>query len=232
MTADEPTVYNGHDLNDTLPSGPATDAGLSNLLKKRLSFSQFIDVQLQSQSDHAYSRHLSFSLAEESILKWTPPDEDNSEHDLRDDVNAQYILETEFAEDAKRLRHIVEHLRSHTVTWTQAQLDTLAEYSQQTDRDLHTVEQMHEPQVHHVQSLQAHSEGILIDDKEQLVEGIREIEAMGAKLDYEIDGLRTKVEDVEAGVSDFEKGVARVEERVVELEKEGERRLAWGCIVS
>jgi predicted nucleic acid-binding Zn-ribbon protein len=71
----------------------------------------------------------------------------------------------------------------------------------------------------------------LREGRDHIDGGVKEVETIGARLEYEINELRSKVEDVEVGVADFEKGVVRVEERVAELEAEGEGDRKWTCVV-
>ena len=69
-------------------------------------------------------------------------------------------------------------------------------------------------------------------EKERLEESLKGIETLAAKLEYEMNGLKGRVEDVDAGVGDFEKGVGRVEERVGEMEKDAAKaEQGWNCVV-
>ena len=64
-------------------------------------------------------------------------------------------------------------------------------------------------------------------EREQLAEAAKEIEVLGAKLEYEINILRGKVEDVEDGVDEFERQVIVVEDRVTQLEKSTQTKESW-----
>lgn len=224
------SIYNGIDLNEVLPNGPETEADESNLLRRTLSYNHYVNIQLQAHSSEAFPRHLSFSLAEESVLTWTGP-ADEDDHLLYDtDLNAQLASEELDAKEAKRLRSLITTLQSETTDWTNGQIRRLDQILEQCDYDQGTLESLHYPKLQAVREMQVHSEGGLREAKERLEEGAKEIETVAAKLDYEISGLKGKVEDVWAGVEDYEKGVRRVEERVVELEKEGEKP-GWSCVV-
>ncbi|CAK4034206.1 Hypothetical predicted protein [Lecanosticta acicola] len=233
------SVYNGIDLNDVLPTGPETEADTSHLLRRTISDSQFIDIKLQSHDPAAYPRHLSFSLAEDSILHWdsflsssSSSAETNPSHDPSSTLYAQVKSENLLANKQKSLHHLITHLQTYTASWTATQISLLRQtLLQKQERDLSLLtETIHDPHLQNVREIQTHSEGLLRENRETFEEDVKEIETMAAKLEYEISALRSKVEDVEAGVGDFEKGVARVEERVGELEREGNRS-GWACTV-
>ncbi|KAK4628448.1 uncharacterized protein CLAFUR5_11854 [Fulvia fulva] len=223
------SIYNGVDLGERLPSGPETGIDISNLLKRTVSYNQYVDIKLQPHSDHAFPRHLSFSLAEESVLQWSHLTDDSPDP-FFDEPAAQLAAEELTARQAKQLRSILKTLESQTGTWTSKEIIQLRDILEQCDLDQDKLNSMHNPHLQSVREIQVHSEAILREERERLEEGVKEIETLAAKLEYEINGLKGRVEDVQAGVMEYEKGVARVEERVQELEKEGEKE-AWSCVV-
>lgn len=214
------SMYNGVDLSEALPSGPETEAGLSNLLKRTVSYSQYVQAELQPDHSGLAPRHLSFSLAEESLLTWEPLGQDD--YDPFSSTRAQLAEQQYIAAESKQLRHMIASLRLQTATWTSKELHQLQDNLERLDHDQDTLDEIYQPHLRTVRELQTHSDAMQREEKERLEEGVKEIETLAAKLEYEIDGLRGKVEDVEAGVTDFEKGVGRVERRVVEVEKEAE----------
>lgn len=227
------SIYNGIDLDDALPTGPETGRAVGVALRRTLSLSHVVSVTLQKHSDDAYPRHLSFSLAEDTVLTWPDLAEDDGGGAYYDDAKAQMAEQELLAKQAKILRLAIADLSTSTADWTAKQIRVLTEgLLQQADRDQEYLDSLHDPHLDHVNYLQTHSEGVLREQRERLEEGGKEIETLAAKLEYEINGLRSRVEDVEAGVSDFGKGVGRVEDRVQELERDGERSGSWGCVVS
>lgn len=227
------SIYNGVDLNEVLPAPTETAQEIGPLLRRTLSSSHFVDPALHDRLDEFYPRHLSFSLAEESVLTWTSLVADTYEPYVRDAKRG--LAEQELrATDAKALRHAIAELSTETASWTQDQLRILRGLLAQADRDQQVLDALYYPHLNSMHSLQTSSEGVLRETRERMEEGGKEVETLAAKLDYEIGGLKGKVEDVEAGVGDFEKGVLRVEDRVKELERLGgrRRRVGWGCIVS
>lgn len=227
------SVYNDVPLNEVLPTGPETEQDVSRLMKRTVSYSRVVDVNLQTHNEDAYPRHLSFSLAEDSVLSWTSIIS-SSEAVSISDPRKELLEENLIAESSKHLRHLINDLNMNTAAFTQAQLYTLSSLLTKYDEDQQTLESLYRPHVDHLHALQTDAEGIVRSEREALEEKSKEIEGLAAKLEYEINGLRAKVEDVEVGVQDFAKGVGRVEDRVRELEKDAERseQRGWRCVVS
>lgn len=209
--------------------GTEPEPDIDHLLRRTVSLSRFISVNLEHRPSSAYPRHLSFSTAEDSVLDWEDVNaEDRSSHFRT--LKVQFADEELIAAEAKRVTLLIDGLNLETAEWTQDQLHSLQKLLNQADDDQRTLESMYEPHNEHVTWLHGNVEGMLRTQKERFDEGEKEIETLAAKLEYEIGGLRSRVEDVQAGVGDFEKGVRRVEERVAELEKAGESK-SWGCVV-
>jgi chromosome segregation ATPase len=178
-----------------------------------------------------YPRHLSFSLAEESVLIWE--DIVDSERDPYTNNTRGQMMDEEFiAKESRHLRKLIYDLETTTTPFTQSQLETLHTLLSTLALDQQTLESLYHPNEDHLQSLRTASEDILRAEKERLDESLKGIETLAAKLEYEVNGLKGRVEDVDAGVGDFEKGVGRVEERVGELEKDAAKaEQGWNCAV-
>ncbi|GIZ42110.1 hypothetical protein CKM354_000539000 [Cercospora kikuchii] len=232
-TADVPSVagsvYNGVELNEALPTGPETAFDVSQLLQRTVSYSHYVTTELQTRSEYSYPRQMSFSLAEDSVLTWESVHGDDYEPFAS--PAAQMAEQQQMAKESKRLRALITVLQTQTVDWTQSQLTKMHKFLDQIDRDQEALDQMHMPRQQNVRELQTHTEGMLREEKDRLEEGNKEIETLVAKLEYEVDALKTKVEDVRVAVDDYEKGVVRIEERVGDLEKEAENSSGWACTV-
>ncbi|KAF2215688.1 hypothetical protein CERZMDRAFT_35072 [Cercospora zeae-maydis SCOH1-5] len=232
-TADVPSVagsvYNGVELNEALPTGPETAFDMSQLLQRTVSYSHYVTTELQTHNEYAYPRQMSFSLAEDSVLTWQSVH--HGDYDPFASPAAQMAEQQQSAKELKKLRALITLLQTRTVTWTQSQLEKMHMSLDKIDRDQEYIDQMHLPRQQNVRELQTHAEGMLREEKDRLEEGGKEVETLVAKLEYEIDALKTKVQDVRVAVDDYEKGVVRIEERVGELEKEAEKSSSWACAV-
>lgn len=61
------------------------------------------------------------------------------------------------------------------------------------------------------------SEEVVRDVGEVFIEKLHEIDALGSKLEYEIDVLESKIDDVETGIADLDRQVSELELRSVQL---------------
>ena len=224
------SIYNDVNLDDLLPSGPETEPNIGRLLKRTASYSRFIDAHIQSRSPDAYPRHLSFSLAEDSVLSWSSIVEDTPEPFSDDPLRAEMAEEHFLAQSSRHLHEQLNSVNMTTIPFTTSQLETLQSlFSHALDHESR-LENLYAPHASQMQAMRADTEAVLRMEKERLEEAGKDIEMLTAKLEYEINGLKGRVEDVEAGVGDYEKGVGRVEERVGELERDGVKR-EGRCVV-
>jgi hypothetical protein len=219
VVSDDDLVY---DPNDT--SEPET------IPRRTLSLSHIETGHITPRIDEQYPRHLSFSLAEDSVLTWRDITIGDSDSDGEDPAT-QFAVQDLSAKSNLNLRLVLKQLSTETVDWTRAQLEVLHEFLPYAERNAEKLADTYQPRFEGLRALQAGVEALLRDEKEQLEEGSKELETLAAKLEYEIDGLKSRIEDVEAGVDDFERSVGRVEDRVTELEKDGHEGRDWGCTV-
>lgn len=222
--------YHGVDLDEALPIGPETEQGVGTLLRRTLSLSHVVGLDPEPRLDEHYPRHLSFSLAEDSVLTWNSLVDDPDDDSEAEDLAIQLATHKVKAKEAKSLRHALNDLELRTASWTRSQLSAIRDFLPLAEQNAQKLSEIYDPHLETLQSLQTKTESLLRDEREQLDEGAKELETLAAKLDYEINGLKSRIEDVETGVSDFERAVGRVEDRVTELEKEGEGK-GWNCVV-
>ncbi len=79
------------------------------------------------------------------------------------------------------------------------------------------------------QRVKQNSEETLAKERARATEAVKDVEVLVAKLEYEINALVSKVEDVEDGVLQFEQQVTNVERRAEDLkiQLETESWLHW-----
>lgn len=219
--SDDDLVHDPDDSNDPEPTIP----------RRTLSSSHLETSRSEARTDDHYPRHLSFSLAEDSVLTWRDITA-TADSDSDSDEPAKQFAAQNLSAKANLNFHLQLHsLSTQTASWTRAQLSALREFLPYADRNAAQLRESHLPREEGLQALQGGLEALIRDEGEALQEGGKELETLAAKLEYEIDGLRSRIEDVEAGVEDFERSVGRVEERVGELEREGVEGKGWGCVL-
>jgi hypothetical protein len=218
----------GLDL-DELPSTvemPERHVGL--LLRRRNSFSKYQPSYLESRNQAYWPRHLSFSIAEDSVFGWegiNPPIEEQLIQ--ASDAKTLTKLKGLSAEDARRARTKLLELETVVGDWVSSEVAGIQNLDELIDLDQEELNGLYYPRLEEYQSLRAKSKEMLQNERAELSEAVKEIEVLGAKLEYEINALRSKVEDVEDGVSEFERQVLSVEDRVTELERDMRPKESW-----
>lgn len=222
--------YHGVDLKKVLPGPSDLAQDIGPLLRRIHSYSDFETLATDPAPDALYPRRLSFGIAESSIIPTGPslltP---TSPSQKQTSLEQQFLHEETLSSDLKALRHSIATLDRKEGAWTRTQLLATAALLAQADEDQAYLDSIYRPSASTLQDLRDASEAVLRDEKEALGEGAKELETLAARLDYEIEGLKGKIEDVEVGVEDFERAVKGVEDRIGELEdgnKEG-----FGCVV-
>jgi hypothetical protein len=215
------SFYHGVNLKQVLPETPDLAQDIGPLLRRIHSYSDFEALSSDKRTDAYYPRRLSFSIAEDGIARSSPTLLAPSSPHPSASLESQYEGETTTSSDLKELRAAIANLDRKEGAWTRGQLVQTHDLLIQADGDQQTLDSMYRPCASNLQDLRDASEALLRDEGDALHEGAKELETLAARLDYEIDGLRGKVDDVEMGVLDFERAVVAVEGRIAELEDLG-----------
>ncbi|KAF2839387.1 hypothetical protein M501DRAFT_933373 [Patellaria atrata CBS 101060] len=222
------SVYQGVDLEEIFQEhdGPEKHVGL--LLRRTKSFSRYRSLRTTARNDQWWPRHLSFSIAEESILTWkniVPASE--SESSLPTDPKKALVNEIVAAELAKQTRDRIVLIQDTLRTWVDSQLSRVKDLENLADQDNETLEQVYQPRLETFRTLSADVQEILEEEKTHLQESITDVENVTAKLEYEVSALRGKVEDVEDSVEEFEKRIEFVERKLKDYEDETKEKEGW-----
>ena len=221
------STYGGVDLDELFKGNDPLSHHLATTLRRNLSYSEGDRRFFEHHRDARWPRHLSFSIAEESILTWNPilKQVDFKQDNLLSKSRAS--MQTMTSEELKRLAQKLSELEKVDSAWVTRQIRDIQSLDKQADYDQQELDQMFYPRLEEYHALQDDSKTLLDTERSQLTEALKEIEVLGAKLEYEIHTLRGRVEDVEDGVTEFERQVQIVEGRVAELEYEMRPKEGW-----
>jgi hypothetical protein len=222
------SVHLGVDLANVFPPiEGGQDVG--HLLRRPLSSEDLFRYHAESRNDAWWPRHLSFSMAEDSILTWDPIAGDTS-RDLEPNISpkAQMMRQLALAEDAKRLREQMTLLDSLEGSWVEERITKIQELSNQADLDIQDLEAMFYPRQEEYQALREDAHEIMTSERLRLQDAAKDIEVLGAKLEYEINGLRSRIDDADDALVEFERQIKMVEEKVKDLEDVGREKESWG----
>jgi predicted protein tyrosine phosphatase len=197
-------------------------------LRQTKSLEKILDVQAAHSRISRVPRCLSFSEIESAVVEWDDVDTDcagkiDKVHDpyrmmIGEKANAVFVREK-----AER----IDHLERVTVPFTEKQVsvvDDLDEFSRKKQDELNT---LYYERLEDFQTQKATSADMMANERQGLNEDLRNVEMLGAKLDYELNALNSRVEEVEDGVAEFERAVVHIESRVEELVNDGTRKDPW-----
>jgi archaellum component FlaC len=160
---------------------------------------------------------MSFTDAEDAVLGWEPIGgirDDGDESDTWAALQKQKYI----AEDFRHLYEKVMDLQNEIAPWVGKKVDDVEALDEQAARDIEGFQSLYYQQTDSYQAVKQNSQDILGDERSHVTEAIKDIEVLEAKLEYEINALVSKVQDVEDGVAQFERQVDDLESRAEELE--------------
>ncbi|KAJ5086006.1 hypothetical protein N7532_010777 [Penicillium argentinense] len=181
-----------------------------------------------NQDDNRCPRHLSFSNVEEVVLNWESL---GGQLRIKDTANLEEAIAQEdmLASDARIFSSRILELSEHTVPWVERQVNSVDGLNQVLYDRHEELNAVYLDRFGDYQRLRERSSDLLTDEHSHLTDGVKRVELLGAKLDYELHVLESKVDDVEEGVTDFERHIANVETRIKALLKGEEEHssISW-----
>ena len=228
------SIYRGVELNDLLPTEETHT--LPPLLRRTQSADQLF-LSAPQHGDAWWPRHLSFSIAEESVLTWRSAAFLDSDIDSDEAASAfspsaaalgrQQVAYAMQTEQLKRLHHRLALLSATDSLWAKRRLGEVKALDSAAEEDIETLDATYHPRLDTYHSLREDTHAAITNNRAQLATSLRELDNVNDKLEYEIGALRGKVEDVEDFVDEFERQVEYVCGRVDELERILGRREGW-----
>lgn len=166
------------------------------------SFSKLIEATWEApRHEEFWPRRLSFSLAEEAVLTW-------------DDPTTLILTPSDLQGPSyKIMKHLAEDTPALT-EWINRKLTTVESLQQYLTTSCDEMHRVRDEQEEIVQDMRDAKRDVLERQAQGLREAVREVEAMGARMQYELGNVRGKMSDVEDAVRGFERSVEEVEEQV------------------
>lgn len=175
-----------------------------------------------------WSRHLSFSAVVDVVCA-SPNYYTFSTGDIQAGGEPEAILAVEqnLSFYARVLDERLDHLRDQVGSWTEEKVDLVDASDVQARRDREILENTYREKLDDQHALAHASEALLAEEKSSLTEAIKQMENLGAKLEYELSALQSKVEDFETGVAEFEGQVLQVELKAAQLDEDRTDQVSW-----
>ena len=225
------SIYRGVQLNQKLPLEEAHE--IPPLLRRTQSVDQH-EIEHAPRSDDWWPRHLSFSIAEESVLKWDsiasadPSEVAIDETDTSaSGLSARQAAYTVQSEQLKRLHSRLALLSATDTAWVKARLTEIENLDALADTDIKTLDEIYQPRLDTYNALRESTHAEITSSRAQLTAALRDLDNVSDKLEYEIGALRGKVDDVDDMLDEFEKQVEFVEQRAEELEHVLSHQESW-----
>jgi hypothetical protein len=194
----------------------------SRALRRTQSNVQLIGHTLDSPRQFRIPRRLSFSMVESAVLDTGESVTEEGivkgkiEGDLTNALAERDALAAAAQKKAKRIQQIQQGL----VPYTESRVAHVESLDDVAHQHLQQLNELYYHRLEEYQTLQATSSDIVSQEKSALTESFRRMEMLGAKMDYELNSLQSRLQEVEDGVDDFERNVLAIEARVKELNGE------------
>ena len=145
----------------------------------------------------------------------------------RESAYTALSFEKSLAVQGRVMGQRLEDCEKQVASWVEQKVDQIQIYEQQAASDQARLDLIHHQKFDDYNVLHDGSDDLLSEERSNLTEAVKDLENLGAKLEYEISTLESKVEEVENGVADFERQVLQIEARAEELDEPGEAKISW-----
>ncbi|KAF7116991.1 hypothetical protein CNMCM5793_005638 [Aspergillus hiratsukae] len=212
----------------------STDASVSEdeksrfdltLLRRPQSCIDFTTTDDSERRSNGWPRHLSFSIVEDVVLGWESLGGREARQPKPDaTLEEAAAFEDTLVSDVRMFSSRIDELSQHTVPWVERQVNSVDELNRKLYESHEKINSIYLDQAEKYQQMRERSSDLLTEEHTYLVDAMKRVELMGAKLDYELNVLESKVEDVESGLGEFERHVMELETRMKGLIKSEEEK--------
>lgn len=189
------------------------------VLDRRHSTGDFGYTREHVLNESRWPRRMSFGDAEDAVLTW----EEIVDVTTNDDSNTIDAVAT--AQYIDHLKAGVDGIVYGMEPWVEGKLKLMNELNERYGHDKEDIGAVYHQLSEACNRVRFQADELLADERAQLTENVKEIEVFVARLDYEINTLVQKVQDVEDGVENFQRQVEEIERRAgalkTQLETEG-----------
>ncbi|KAI5922030.1 hypothetical protein F4810DRAFT_711853 [Camillea tinctor] len=180
-----------------------------------------------SPNEARWPRRLSFGDAEEAVLRW---DEIADLSDFRDlDTEIYLGLQSPLAEVTGNLYRSITAVKQGIEPWVEGKIKSIETIDDHYAQQYEELQALHHQYAEACHRVKQDAQDIVGEHRSHITETLKDVELQAAKLEYEINALVSRAEDVEYLVAQFEVQVDDVERRADELKAqlETESWLHW-----
>jgi len=176
-----------------------------------------------------WPRHLSFSIMDEALDNAS---DDTFGADPREDDNSNKLRLTNEALitlNASRMSMQLKRMQEQETIWIKTSVQIIEELNQSASKNQDDLDITYRQKLEEQNILRGATADLVSEERLSLTEALKDIEVLGAKLEYELGALRSKIDDVGDSVTDFERQVSDLETRALNLTHKEHNRDTWGC---
>ncbi|KAL2063724.1 hypothetical protein VTL71DRAFT_5529 [Oculimacula yallundae] len=196
VVANDPSVA-GSVFDDKDLEGPLLEAlrepnNFEVLLHRRHSYSETFPVTRKIRNEAWWPRQMSFTDAEDAILGWEPIGtiaDDGEDADTWAALHRQKLLSSDY----KNLFEKITDLQDDIRPWVEQKVEGIEKLDEQASTDQEQFQTLYYQLTEQYQAVKQSSEDVLGDERAHVMEAIKDVEVLGAKLEYEINALVSKV---------------------------------------
>ncbi|MCJ1360411.1 MAG: hypothetical protein MMC33_010416 [Icmadophila ericetorum] len=201
--------------------------GLAQSTARRKFSSPELAAAPSEKHDVRWPRHLSFSIAESVLVTNDEVLSQSDTNTAQSKVSTSLTMEGYLALGVSHVIAEVQQVIEHDELWVKQRVYEVEKLDAKASSDQKDLDSMHYQQLEDYNNLYEATRDLIRDRKTYLDTSLKGIGNLGAKLEYEMNALHTKIHDVEEGVTEFERQVLDIETRAEELEEEKSDHKSW-----
>ena len=204
----------------------SSTSGASSIARRRFTTSGLSkSYEEQSGWDFRWSRHLSSSMLDKirEASRYVQPQSSPAQSDPQTSLATENYLALGVSCMADEVRHMAEH----DARWMKQTVCEIGKLGTKISSEQRELDAVHYQQLEEYKRLSDATRDLISERKKALDQSLKEIEVLGAKLEYEMSALQSKIVDVDDGVMEFERQVQEIEIRAAELEDEKSSSRPW-----
>ena len=188
-----------------------------------------LSVKTAKYWDRRWPRSLSFTAMVDVLAASVPDELSEADHVASGETwNTALATEKSLAMEGRVMGSRLEDMKAQVATWTKEKVDHVQVYDKHIRQTQANLELVYHRKLDEYTALHDASDELLSQERDNLSETVKDLETLGAKLEYELSALESKVEDVENGVAEFERQVSMIEARAEELDRgDKESQNSW-----
>ena len=170
-----------------------------------------------------WPRRLSFNIFPDAATAAIDNDWASSvDFDASKDHRKALVRERVLAFQAQLMAADLHRIKDFDSSVVEAKVNEVITLDDQGGRDHDILDSTYREKLEEYNNLRDATDDLLTEERINLTDAVKDIETLGAKLEYELDALQSKVEDMENGIAEYERQVVQLETRAEELDDEKE----------